>query len=726
MDTDLTQSPELMQSGGQPIVPTGQVPLTPSEAAPSAPQVTNAPINQRPAPPQAQVQPQAPKESTFHKALQALAGGASRVQDPTTGEVKEVPMTKGTLSKHILAGAISGIMEGWAKSSSVPVGPGGSRSGQVAAAAGGAFEGTQNKLNEIKNKPQAQMDEQQARKYNILQRNIALHGAMLTAGNASRAAQDAIDAPGLDLLKAADDFSAGDTSGVPLIADRGLSYQEIMKKYPDMSKNNFIPMGHRDMLNPDGSPALDPKTGIPMREPLFAVVNPEAKISLTPQLKETFGKMQPGLSKLADNTPINLKAFLSMQTQHINTVTGADAMESAAKQIDAVTGSASSGTDFQKAIQSDPVLRKNAAVIGQYLGHGNNVVEGMEALSKQAAAGKLGPDGPAVVGRLGQALGLNEVDKSGKTVKERLQMKYDADKLQQKNEEEVKQRARDNEERRHLHAQEVADTQSIKARAEEPVTSNTQHFQNEWTDAKGFNYDLSHPATKLVEGTLTPQQLTKRATKGSDSYNKVIQAADNYSMARYGKPFDFEKAERDSKFASDKGTQNTLKYLNSLVGSDNKGGNLKNLVDQSNGINRTDFPALNDKIAWARLQAGDPSLAAYYTTVTEVADQVAKILQGGSGGSGTSDVKLKQAQEMFNKGFSKDSIKAVANDLRDLLGNRKTELIGGNRYLQKDYGVAGNIVKPPTVPEGKFKAKDAKGNVIGYANDAKGTGFVRF
>src|SRR5882672_5348165 len=218
METDLTQSTALMESGGQPIIPApGSQQLTPSEAAPSAPQVQNVPINSRPAPQQAQVQPQAPKESTFHRALQALAGGSSKVQDPNTGEVKDVPMTKSTLSRHILAGAISGIMEGWAKSASVPIGPGGSRSGQVAAAAGGAFEGTTNKLNEIKNKPQQQMDEQEARKYNNLQRVINLHGAMLTAGNASREAQDAIDAPGVALLKAADDYSAGDTSGVPLI-----------------------------------------------------------------------------------------------------------------------------------------------------------------------------------------------------------------------------------------------------------------------------------------------------------------------------------------------------------------------------------------------------------------------------------------------------------------------------------------------------------------------------
>jgi hypothetical protein len=709
MGIDLTQPPALMESGGQPIIPApGSQTLTPSEAAPQAPSAQNMPINTRPAPAQAQVQPTVKPQSTFHRALQALAGGPTQIQDPNTGEVKEVPETKGSLSRHILAGAISGMMQGWEAGAKAPQGPLGSSGPAVAAAAGAGFQGSQDKLKQIRQAPQQQMDEQEARKYNTMKRNIDLHGAMLTAGNASRQAQDAIDAPGQALIQAADDFSAGDTSGVPLIAARGLSYDEIMKQYPNMSQNNFIPMGHRDIMNPDGTPKLDPKTGIPMREPLFAVVNPEAKISLTPDLKAQFGKMQPGLDKLADNTPINLKAFLSMQTQHINVVTGADALKAASTQLQSVGGS-KQDQDFQKVIQSDPVLRKNAAAIGQYLGHGNNVMDGISAMVKATSEGKLDPQ---IVGRLSAALGLNNVDKDGKTFGEKLQLKLDKEKEMQKDDEELRKRRQDAQVQRELAKNEKIDAADIKNRATEPYTSNTQHFSNEWTDSDGFNYDLSHPAMKLVDGTLAPQELSKRATKGSDSYNSIIKAADDYSMKRYGKSFDFQQADNDYKYASQTGTQNTLKFLNSLTGHDNKSGNIGKLVQVSDTINRTDFPAINNAEAWARLQSGDPSLAAYYTTVTEVADQVAKILQGGGSGSGTSDAKLKQAQEMFNTGFSKESLKTVASTLRDLLGNRKTEMIGDNRYLQKQYGLAGNIA-----PSSNF-SKITKDGKLGWNGKA--------
>lgn len=192
-------------------------------------------------------------------------------------------------------------------------------------------------------------------------------------------------------------------------------------------------------------------------------------------------------------------------------------------------------------------------------------------------------------------------------------------------------------------------------------------------------------ASQLVEGSLDPSQLSKR---GAD-YSSLLQSANQYSLQKYGKSFDAAKAQADYKFASNPSTQNTLKYLNSLTGADNKGGNLGDLVTLSNSITRTNFPSLNDAAGWARMQAGDPAMAAYHTNITEVADQVAKILQGGGSGAGTSDAKLKQASDLFRQGFNKQQIVAVASTLRELLTNRKTELIGDNRYLQRQYGAQG-------------------------------------
>jgi len=192
---------------------------------------------------------------------------------------------------------------------------------------------------------------------------------------------------------------------------------------------------------------------------------------------------------------------------------------------------------------------------------------------------------------------------------------------------------------------------------------------------------LHSQAQQLVDGLLDPSQLSKR----HQTYNQVLSLAQQYSQMKYGQPFNAAQAQLDYKFAGNVGTQNTLKYLNSLTGADNKSGNLGKLIQTSDKINRTDFPALNDAAAWARLSTGDPMISRYHTDVIEVADQVAKILQGGGTGNATSDTKLKQAQELFRAGFSKDQMRGVADELRGLLANRKTELIGSNRYLQRQF-----------------------------------------
>ncbi len=190
-------------------------------------------------------------------------------------------------------------------------------------------------------------------------------------------------------------------------------------------------------------------------------------------------------------------------------------------------------------------------------------------------------------------------------------------------------------------------------------------------------------AQMLVDGQMDPTQMSKRASM----YNAIVEQANQYSMAKYGKPFDIAKAQEDYKFANNPATQNTLKYLNSLTGNPVAGtkGNLDLLIEKSNKIKRTDFPALNNAAAWARLETGNPDIVELKNVAIDAADQFAKIMSGGGSGSATSDAKIKQGLEMFQTGFSKKQMVASANSTKEMLENRKRELIGDNRYLVKQY-----------------------------------------
>jgi hypothetical protein len=196
--------------------------------------------------------------------------------------------------------------------------------------------------------------------------------------------------------------------------------------------------------------------------------------------------------------------------------------------------------------------------------------------------------------------------------------------------------------------------------------------------------EIQGNAVQLVEGSMDPSNLSRR----SKSYDSTLAAANTYSLQKYGVPFDVAKAMGDYKFATNPQTYNVLNYLNSLTGRDNQSGNLGIVVQMSDKLGQTQFPALNNVEQWAKISAGNPQVAAYRAALVETSDQIAKILQGGgSGGGATSDAKLRQAGELLDKSFNAAQIRAVASDtLRPLLANRKQEIIGTNRYLQQWHG----------------------------------------
>ena len=664
---------------------------------------------------------QPPKKHFFDRVLESMAGG------PTIVNGVEQPMSRKSLTAHILAGAITGIVQGASKGYQQPIGPGGSRAAQNAAALSGGFDATGAAMKAIANKPQEQQDKLDAAKlkdYNTFDRNLKLHQAMLSGGSADRAAQDSMDKPGVAMVAAADDYTASNPELPPAIADRGLTGDEAMKKYPQLHKQNFIMMGHRDMLNPDGSQKTDPKTGLPMREPLFAVINPDAKFNLTPEVKDQFGKMNPDVKRIPENTPIGMQAFLDMHTNQINFSTVEGGMKSGAQAIEAITGQKVDDQDFKKKIQSDPVLRKNAATIARYM-HGRDPDEVVDFMAKDKVD-------PNVISHFSAAMGLDQRDKNGESVAQKLALHRQNVLQDQKDAEEERKRVADDVERRRLARSEKEDALNIKNRVLDPPTSNTTHFANEWTDPKtGMNYDLTHPSVKIVEGTEDPSQLTKRAV-GNAGYDATIRAADAYSYAKYGQPFDMARATVDYSYAKAAKTQDTLKLVQALTGEDNKnvGGSLTQLQDQLKTLGNTPIPKMNDLKNWASKNAGQPGVTNFNSTMLGVADEMGRILGGGV----ATDSSRAEANAIIDKSFSENQGEGAIKAIRGLFANRFNAVVGNNRYLNHQYGKMQNPMavtqgapnQAKVAPPGKFAAKDAQGNVIGYADDNKGTNFVKF
>jgi len=152
-------------AANMPARPAGQTPVQQAPDASSMPAKT-APTAQQPSgQPSA---PAAPKASWYDRIVNRMASGSDKPRTVTgpDGVTRDVPASsRVSLTGHILAGAISSMMEGWAAGAAVPQGQYGSRSGQVAAAAGGAFKAEGQQQEAFRNAPQKQADQQMMRQY---------------------------------------------------------------------------------------------------------------------------------------------------------------------------------------------------------------------------------------------------------------------------------------------------------------------------------------------------------------------------------------------------------------------------------------------------------------------------------------------------------------------------------------------------------------------------------
>ena len=413
----------------QPLPAASSMPLpTPVAPAASAQPTAQPTANATGQPTTPTVTPQvsaAHRPGLYDRVLQGMAGG------PTTVNGVDQPMTRKSLTAHILAGAITGIIQGSAKGYQQPIGPAGTRSGQIGAAAAGGFEATGQALQDARNQPQAQADQKQAQltaqqiqQYNALKRNIDLQQTMLGLGNANRAALEAAEAPGKLLWQKAQDQDETSASDQKIVLDNTPAIAtDLLKKYPQLSQQNFLLVDHQDILNPDGTTNIDERTGLPHQMPLFVPVNPNIKLQMDDETKAEMIKNNPTLAKTLDKvptlTPVNMGYYIDHATNHIAVTGATDNLTSAAKQITAVTGVPVDVTDI---VSKNPLLRRNAGVISHYFGHGEGADEVIDKMIKNNAIPQ------NAINALQTALHLSDVNDDGRTVAQQLKDKREATK----------------------------------------------------------------------------------------------------------------------------------------------------------------------------------------------------------------------------------------------------------------------------------------------------------
>lgn len=197
----------------------------------------------------------------------------------------------------------------------------------------------------------------------------------------------------------------------------------------------------------------------------------------------------------------------------------------------------------------------------------------------------------------------------------------------------------------------------------------------------GKTNDPAALSDALLNFTMAPAELPGFGKARSQALEQAMSKA-----KAQGKTYDAGQADIWYAQAKQPSIYLPLKYLESLTGKDNKSGNLSTIKGLSDLLVRTNYPAINGLEMWYKLATGDPQVAAYKGAMLEVSDQLAKILQGGGSGGGTSDAKIRQAGEILDAKFSAKQIAEITDRMRELLANRKQSLIGENPWLQREYG----------------------------------------
>lgn len=222
-------------------------------------------------------------------------------------------------------------------------------------------------------------------------------------------------------------------------------------------------------------------------------------------------------------------------------------------------------------------------------------------------------------------------------------------------------------------------------------------------DANG-NWNPSSLPVMLVDGNMDPSQLSKR----SKDYDAKLQLANQYSLQRYGKPFNIAQATNDFKYAQNTQTQNTLKMINGMT---EPGGSIAIAQKAAQGLPEHWFTPVNKLFNASRTISGNPAETNFHAAMLGLADEYSKIMGGGQ----PTDTGRQQALDILKSSYSKGQINGGIGILLNDIAARKKAIIGTNSYLMRQYGQTASGPATPTgatmqVPgtDGKMHWSDGK------------------
>ncbi|PWT75528.1 MAG: hypothetical protein C5B59_08600 [Bacteroidetes bacterium] len=674
---------------------TSPTPTTPIQSA----DVSQPTANSRPMPqttPDVSKQPPNKLHSMFDMIFHSLDPNPKFVYD-NQGNRQPVMSTKGSVARGILAGAITSIINGAkagaAAGAQAPAGPAGTMGpANLAAAASGLQAGAQTR-EDIKNRPQARIDEQQVRKaaamkntLSELQNQIAidkLHDENWENKEAYYQKSQDLYQPVLDSFEASDKALAPGEQ--PLFAFRGLSHDEAMQKMQGQQGNlQPIQDGWTTQTSPDG------KT---FHVPTYSLVRTSGTVNTNREALTSLAQYDSRLENvLSKNSSPTLQFSPTMLLSLEKNAHQGQVAESFINNIRHGLG-LEDVQGFNSAYKNDPVLRGQVDSLMNTLGSlgTHSTASALEEFMQGGKGSKLMP----FFGKTPDELQDFVNEKKADALEEQAKAKSaGAIKVA-----EIRTRMKPMDSK--MAESILSDPSSApvdRARAEAWRTIDTKW--KEETERNKQEIDRSMKvgdpkiaARLLYEGTLTLSQLKARS---SDAKFIAEVTSDAQQMARSGGDPNWTPQVQEAQFkqAQDKSNQQFFGNANSLL---SKGGTLDQLTDWYGKLQNVQFPVLNKWEDYLAYEAGEKNagtaMAGFAQTALAVADDYAKVM-GGSVGTDTARIQI--LHSMANS-HNPAQWAAVMQGARGGLKSQVSERIGHNPILQQMYGF--------NVPENEARAK---------------------
>lgn len=220
--------------------------------------------------------------------------------------------------------------------------------------------------------------------------------------------------------------------------------------------------------------------------------------------------------------------------------------------------------------------------------------------------------------------------------------------------------------------------------------------------------DAKVAAQMVANHQMSPSQMT--ATFGGfGAQGQAFKRMVVKELTKIDPNFNFEEAESTYGLVKSPAFQNTVRYMDSVQES------IPLVIDRANKLANGNIRGINALVNAGKNQFNGVDLKKFQTDRTLVADEIAKILQGGGTGSGTSDAKLKQASEILGSTDSPRAIAAAMGEVQSLIGYRRKAMTRGT-YME---GTQAKGAEPAAAASYAQTATGPDGHKIGTNDGGK-------